>query len=509
MGQEHPVLAETSTHAGFFTWTREAQIALKPDGTIVAWNPGAARLLQISADIAIGRPLAELIPGLADLLASTVQLPPSTVPDWHRRTLIRQDDTELMVEAAVAWHDGYLLLILDDCSALAAAEHQAQTIDQHYRSLLDALPIGFTVVSLRDERYSTLYQNDWGINVSGWGNEEWERDPDFSLQILHPDDREAMLAFRATFRESVGPFDVEYRVVRPDGGVVWLRDWGTVVYDACGTPDHLVVCLLDVTAQKSAELALRGALDELSAAHAEVESLSQAKSEYLSFLSHELRTPLTSIQGFGELIAGGGLPDDETAQFASIIQQNARRLERMISDILDMDRLESGQRHLRRQRVDLAAVILEVLETLSGLGHDHQLSLTMADDLPPVQADGDLLTLVFTNVIGNAIKYTPPAGQIDIQVTRPDPALVEIAVTDTGPGIPPEAQERIFQRFTRLTRDERQLIVGSGLGLPIARQIVELHDGQIWAENVVDGARFVIRLPVADSTPAGVTLEQR
>ena len=286
------------------------------------------------------------------------------------------------MEAAVAWHDGYLLLILADCSALVAAERQTETTDQHYRSLLDALPIGFTVVSLRDERYPTLYQNDWGIDVSGWGNEEWERDPDFSLQILHPDDREAMLAFRSAFRESLGPFDVEYRVVRPDGGVVWLRDWGTVVHGADGTPDHLVVCLLDITAQKTAELALQQALDELSGVHTEVEALSQAKSEYLSFLSHELRTPLTSIQGFSELIAGGGLPDDETAQFAGIIQQNARRLERMISDILDMDRLESGQRRLRREHVDLAAVILEVLETLSGLGHDHQLSLTMADDLP-------------------------------------------------------------------------------------------------------------------------------
>src|SRR5690606_14127867 len=102
-------------------------------------------------------------------------------------------------------------------------ERAAQDTEQHYRSLLDALPIGFTVVSLRDERYPTLYQNDWGIEVSGWGNDEWERDPDFSLQILHPDDRERMLVFREEFRNGVGPFDVEYRVVRPDGSVVWLR----------------------------------------------------------------------------------------------------------------------------------------------------------------------------------------------------------------------------------------------------------------------------------------------
>ncbi|MFN8661022.1 MAG: ATP-binding protein [Thermomicrobiales bacterium] len=500
---------ETSVHAGFFTWTREAQIVLHPDGAVVAWNPAAARLLRIPTDDAIGSRLTELVPELADLLTNAIPVPLSAEPDQHRRTLVLRDKTEVVVDAAVTRDVGVLRLILADASALVAAERQAQSIDLHYRSLLDALPIGFTVVSLRDERYPTLYQNDWGIEVSGWGNHEWERDPDFSLKILHPDDREAMLAFRIAFREALGPFDVEYRVVRPDGGVVWLRDWGTVVHDAHGVPDHLVVCLLDVTAQKHAELALREALDDLSAAHAEVGALSQAKSEYLSFLSHELRTPLTSIQGFSELMAEGGLPDDETAEFAGIIHLNAQRLERMISDILDMDRLESGQRHLRRQRVDLAAVILEVVETLSGLGHDHDISLAVAGDLPPLGADGDLLTIVFTNVIGNAIKYTPPAGRIAIAVSQPVPTQVEIAVSDTGPGVPPEALEKIFQRFARLTRDERQLIVGSGLGLPIARQIVELHGGQIWAENVDGGARFVVRLPVERSTAPCHTPEER
>ncbi|MBL8126055.1 MAG: PAS domain-containing protein, partial [Chloroflexia bacterium] len=236
-------MAESRTQAGFFTWSREAQIALRPDGTVVAWNPAAAHLLQIPAEAAIGQALAGLLPDLADLLDPGPDLSSPTAPEWQRRTLTLRDGGELVVEAAVAWHEGLLLLILAGCDALVAAERAAQDTEQHYRSLLDALPIGFTVVSLRDERYPTLYQNDWGIEVSGWGNDEWERDPDFSLQILHPDDRERMLVFREEFRNGVGPFDVEYRVVRPDGSVVWLRDWGTVVYDACGTPDHLVVCL--------------------------------------------------------------------------------------------------------------------------------------------------------------------------------------------------------------------------------------------------------------------------
>lgn len=503
MGRERLVLADTDFHAGFFTWTREAQIALHPDGTVVAWNPAASRLLQIPAEDAISQSLGELLPDLADVVATRPENAPLAAPVWERCTVTLRDGSKLVLEAAAAWADGYVLLLLADCSALVAAEQAAHEVDLEYRSMLDALPIGVTVVSLRDERYPTLYQNEWGIDVSGWANAEWERDPNFTLQILHPDDRERMLAFRDEFHDGYKPFDVEYRVVRPDGGVVWLRDWGTVIYDESGKPDRNVVCLMDITRQKTAELALRDALHDLSEAHGEAQAISQAKSEYLSFLSHEFRTPLTSIQGFSELIKGGGLPGEEVREFAEIISVNAKRLARMITDLLDMDRLESGQRPMRLGSVHLDTVVTDALDTLSGLGHEHQVVLTVADDLPAIRADGDQLTQVITNVLGNALKYTPPAGQIAIELTRPVPEQVQLSITDAGPGIPPDQLEAIFDRFVRLARDDRQQTVGSGLGLPIARQIVELHGGRLWAENMEGGARFVMQLPVAGPAPAG------
>ncbi len=105
-------MAETSTHAGFLTWTREAQIALQPDGTVVAWNPAAARLLQIPADAAIGHPLTELLPDLANLLTTGSAIPSPAAPAWQRRTLTLRDGAELVVEHAATWHDWSLLLIL-------------------------------------------------------------------------------------------------------------------------------------------------------------------------------------------------------------------------------------------------------------------------------------------------------------------------------------------------------------------------------------------------------------
>ncbi|MFT4039608.1 MAG: PAS domain-containing sensor histidine kinase [Thermomicrobiales bacterium] len=389
--------------------------------------------------------------------------------------------------------------------ATTLAEFLPNTRDtQLVLPMLDTLPIGFTIVSLRDAGFPTLYQNAWGPEATGWSNEEWERDPDFTERILYPDDRETMLAFKQSFREAPGPYDVEYRMVRPDGGIVWMREWGTVVRDAAGEPNHMMICLIDITAQKTAEQALRDSLAELSVAHAAVEALSQAKSEYLSFVSHELRTPLTSIQGFSELMAGGGLPEAESREFARIIQSNAQRLARMISDLLDMDRLESGRRRVRLGAVHLDTLMLEVLESLAGLGHTHRVAMDIAENLPAIRADSDLLTQVLTNLVSNAMKYTPAEGNILIEMTRPVPGAVEVRVTDTGPGIPPDALETIFQRFTRLLRDEQRQIVGSGLGLPIARQIAELHGGSLRAELAAQGARFVLRLPVAgpDTLPA-------
>jgi signal transduction histidine kinase len=184
-------------------------------------------------------------------------------------------------------------------------------------------------------------------------------------------------------------------------------------------------------------------------------------------------------------------------QFARVIDANARRLARMITDLLDMDRLESGQRRVRLGLVDLESLIRDVVETLAGLDHRHEITLRVGRDVPPVQADGDLLTQLVTNLVTNAIKYTPAGGQIGIDVARAGADAVEIAVTDSGPGIPPDALETIFGRFARLARDERQQIVGSGLGLPITRQIAELHGGRIWAENIESGARFVVHLPIA------------
>lgn len=484
---------------GFFAWTREAHILLTADGVVSAWNPAAAAILQISAADAVGQLWAQLVPGLADLI------PPVTAtgeaPAWQRRSLARASGDVLEVEATAGWRQGHIIMLLAACPDAGAG---ARTVERRLQEILDAVPAMVAVVSLRDGLFTPLYQSARGFASTGWANDEWERDPDFTAKLLHPEDRDHLLELQSKVRAEKASYEVEYRLRRPDGSYMWLLDMATTVHDAAGVPDFWVGFVVDISQQKATEDTLRETLRDLSAAHAEVEAISQAKSDYLSVVSHEFRTPLTSIQGYSEIMAGGGLDAADVREFSGIIEANAQRLGRMITDLLNLDRLESGQRRRRPVPVQLDALVQEVIASLAGISSGLEITLEKAANVPPIQADPDLLTQLVTNLVGNAIKYTPAPGHIAITITCPEPDWLELRVADSGPGIPPGALESIFDRFARLSRDELGPIAGTGLGLPIARQIAELHEGKIWAENGQVGAQFVVRLPCGgDGAPAG------
>ena len=258
----------------------------------------------------------------------------------------------------------------------------------------------------------------------------------------------------------------------------------------------------DVTERERTGRELAAALAAQQAANAELERLNKVKSDFVSVVSHEFRTPLTSIQGFSELIRDEALPPEETKGFADDINRNARRLARMIDGMLDFDRLHSGQTVLRHESVDLGVLVAEVVETLRPTASRHAIALDLDPALPAIPGDPDRLTQLVTNLIGNAIKYSPDGGGITI-FGRRDGEAVHLAVRDPGLGIPPEALDTIFERYARVESGPGRGIPGTGLGLPIAREIVELHGGRIWAESEPGrGSTFHVVLPVADHLAA-------
>ncbi len=255
--------------------------------------------------------------------------------------------------------------------------------------------------------------------------------------------------------------------------------------------------------QVVAALAAAEAFEQQRRAVEELERLNRAKSDFVSIVSHEFRTPLTGIQGFSELIRDEDLTLAEIREYAADINKDAQRLGRMITDMLDLDRMESGRMTLHRESVDLNAVIAEVADRVRPTAPSHPISLQLDPELPGLAGDRDKLTQVIGNLLSNAVKYSPAGGEIVIS-TRREGERAHVFVRDHGMGIPADAVEAVFERYVRVESQATRSIRGTGLGLPIVRQIVELHGGRVWVESTLgEGSAFQFTLPLAAST-AGV-----
>jgi signal transduction histidine kinase len=228
--------------------------------------------------------------------------------------------------------------------------------------------------------------------------------------------------------------------------------------------------------------------------------IAQAKNEFVSVVAHELRTPMTSIKGYTDLILQGALGEvnDEQRHFLRIVKANVDRLSELIGDLLDTARIEAGRIRLEIEPIQVTSIVGEVCDSLAETIRERGLELTVeADpDVPTVQADRNRLIQILMNLLSNAYRYTPSGGSITVSVRLTDDAVL-VAVADSGIGIAPEDQERIFERFHRVDNEIVNRQTGTGLGLTIARSLVELHGGRLWLESEFGvGSTFFFTLPI-------------
>jgi PAS domain S-box-containing protein len=225
------------------------------------------------------------------------------------------------------------------------------------------------------------------------------------------------------------------------------------------------------------------------------------KSEFISTVAHELRTPMTSIKGYTDLILMGtvGAVSEMQKQFLTVIKNNADRLSVLVADILDLSRIETGRIELNRRYVAVSDLVQDVVSSLANqiAAKEQNLTVAVADDLPEVKLDRDRIIQVLTNLVSNANKYTPEGGSIGISA-RIDGLMLVLAVRDTGYGIGDADLEKLFEtRFFRANNPNVQFVSGTGLGLVIARSLVEMHGGRIWAESTLDrGSIFTFTIPL-------------
>ncbi|MCK6405993.1 MAG: sensor histidine kinase [Rhodocyclaceae bacterium] len=250
--------------------------------------------------------------------------------------------------------------------------------------------------------------------------------------------------------------------------------------------------------RKSKEL--EAATAELKAANDRLLELDRLKDDFMASVSHELRTPLTSIRAFSEILRDDpktALQDRE--RFLGIIVSETERLTRLVNQILDMAKIESGNAEWLVEDVDLRAVVEQSVAATSQLFRDRDVALTLdlADALPVLRADRDRMMQVVINLLSNAVKFAPPvAGRVDVRLWHGDGQL-HVSVTDNGPGIRAEDQKVIFERFRQGGDAMTSKPTGTGLGLPISRKIVEYFGGRLWVESTPgQGASFIFSLPL-------------
>ncbi len=214
-----------------------------------------------------------------------------------------------------------------------------------------------------------------------------------------------------------------------------------------------------------------------------IRRLENMRTDFVANVSHELRTPLTSIKGFIETLLDGGIENREiTKRFLTIMYQETDRLNRLISDLLDLSQMESRQTEINRTKVFMAPLVEEVRQTLQERLAEKNMSISVELGPTPVWADEDRIREVLFNLIDNAIKYSTSGGNIKVrEVNRGD--MQEFMVCDTGIGIPKESAARIFERFYRVDKARSREIGGTGLGLSIVKHAIERHDGKVWVES--------------------------
>ena len=236
----------------------------------------------------------------------------------------------------------------------------------------------------------------------------------------------------------------------------------------------------------------------------EIKSLERVRKDFVANVSHELRTPMTSIKGYIEALLDGAKDDPKQClEFLQILQKHADRLHTLISDLLVLSQIESGQYQWRRVKISLKEMIDKAASMVRPVAARKRqgLSFAVPEDLGPLIGDPDKLTQVLINLLDNAIKYTLEGGQITVNASQTQDEL-KIIVSDTGIGIPRKDLPRIFERFYRVDEARSRELGGTGLGLSIVKHIIEAHGGSVSVESKLGkGSRFVLTLPKQPSVP--------
>lgn len=380
---------------------------------------------------------------------------------------------------------------LSDITALKQAEEQLRDTEAKYRALVEHIP-AVLYVRPADEHGRSIYVSPQIRDVLGVPQHEYLHDGDLWLDLIHPDDRGSVVnAHRASVDGGSG-WRIEYRVIRPDTGEqVWIRDESALLPGAEGGPSIVQGVMFDVTERKLAEQALRDSERREREAAERLRTLDEMKNTFLAAVSHELRSPLTSILGLAITLEQTPLPEEDQVDLLERLAANARKLDRLLKDLLDIDRLNRGIVTPSYHLTDIGELVRRTVEALDLLGERR---ILVEAEPVRVSVDPAKIERIVENLVANAARHTLEDAGIWVRVW-PEGHGAIIAVEDEGPGVPPELQREIFEPF-RQGPSASPHAPGTGIGLSLVATFAELHGGRAWVQDREGGgASFRVFLP--------------
>jgi PAS domain S-box-containing protein len=378
------------------------------------------------------------------------------------------------------------------------SEERLRQTENKYRNLVEQVPAVVYVDDV-DDLSTVLYISPQVFKLTGYTQAEHLAHPELWLQRLHNEDRERVLAELKHTNDTGDPWRIEYRMIRPDGRVVWVRDEAVLLRDDHGRPLCWQGVLLDVTEDRQAEEALRRAYEREHQAAERLRALDEMKNAFLAAVSHELRTPLSSVLGYALTLERPeiSLPPEEQRELTHRLAINARKLERLLSDLLDLDRLARGVLEPRRRPTDLPRLVSRVIEETDLGGHE------VVVEVAPlvIQVDAPKVERVVENLLVNAAKHTAPDARVWLRTARRDEGVL-ITVEDEGPGVPDDLKAAVFEPFLQ-GNGGGDHVPGTGIGLSLVARFAELHGGRAWVEDRSGGgASFNVYIPGPVHSPS-------
>jgi PAS domain S-box-containing protein len=490
--------------------------AFDRDCKIISWNRAMERISGLSSAAALGKRVVDIFPFLresgSDDCFAAVLAGKGSVSENHPYGPSETGVFESHYSPLLDEHDNIIggIAVITDITARKQAEDAAHTAYRQLSFHVESSPLA---VVEWDSDFRVSRWSESAERLFGWKADEVIGKHVNEWRFVFADDVDAVALVTNRQREGVEVQGVQRnRNYTRDGTVLFCEWYNSVLRDDRGKLVSVLSLVLDVTARQSAEEERAASLLRERDARRHAEEADRLKDEFLATLSHELRTPLTSILGWASMIRNGEVEGNNASRAIETIERNARSQARLIDDLLDVSRIITGNLRLDLHPLNLAPIVDAALDALRPTADVKGIKLQthFVPEECLVKGDSNRLRQVIWNLLSNAIKFTQRGGNVSVDLTCVE-STARLTVSDTGDGIAPDFLPYVFDRFRQAEGSISRKQGGLGLGLAVARHLVELHGGTITAESegLGNGAAFIVDLPLAQERRDPARAEER